>query len=159
MADTKYGNHFIEYDPKQWPSPPPVAGVKDNRPTIAQINNQIAQGAFFYRVHWMLPGGEPEEIGHPPHIHKKAELLFHIGTNPNDPTDLGAEVEMFMGEELEKHTFNRSTVVWIPAGLVNSPWTPVSHKPWLIIEVHQGPAHSYQGHEYLLSGETEERYK
>jgi len=138
MAETKYGKYFIEYDPKLWPPPPPTKGGKDTRPTIAQIDDHIAKGAFFYRVHWMLPGGEPEGIGHPPHIHKEAELLFHIGTNPDDPMDLGAEVEMHMGEEMERHVFNKSTVIWIPGGLIHSPWKPLKiFRPFIMIQVNQ----------------------
>jgi len=156
MAETKYGKYFIEYDPKQWPAPPQMKGESPYR-VISRVDNHVAEGSFYYVVQWVLPG---IPMGfHPPHIHKYDELLFHIGANPDDPMDLGAEVEMCMGEELEKHTFNRSTVLWIPAGLVHSPWTPVSYKPWIVIEVHQGPMHTYKGCHHLLPKKTREQYK
>ena len=138
MAETKYGKHFIEYDPKQWPSQPPVEDGKDTHPTIAQIDNHVAEGAFIYRVHWMLPGGEHKGIGHPPHLHKESELLFHIGTNPDDPMDLGAEMEMHMGEEMERHMITRSSVIWIPGGLIHSPWRALKIvRPFIVIQVLQ----------------------
>ena len=138
MAKTKYGKYFIEYDPKLWPPPPATSDIKDTHPTIAQIDNHIAEGAFFYKVHWMLPGSEHKGIGHPPHLHKEAELLFHIGTNPDDPMDLGAEMEMHMGEEMERHVINRSSVIWIPGGLIHSPWRALKIvRPFIVIQVLQ----------------------
>ncbi len=135
----KYAKYFIEYDPKEWPPPPPLAkGEKDTRPTIAQVDNHIAKGSFFYRIHWMLPGGEVKGLGHAPHIHKEAELLFHIGSNPEDPTDLGAEFEMHFGEEMERYTFNKSMCIFIPPMMVHCPWKPLKiYKPLIMIQVNQ----------------------
>jgi hypothetical protein len=138
MVNTKYGKYFIDFDPKQWPASLTEVDGKDTHPTIAQVDNHIAEGAFFYRVHWMLPGGEHKGLGHPPHVHKESELLFHIGTNPDDPMDLGAVMEMHMGEEMERHIITKSTVIWIPGGLVHSPWKALKiFRPFIVIQVLQ----------------------
>jgi hypothetical protein len=48
--------------------------------------------------------------------------------------DLGAEVEMHLGPEIEKHIFNKSTIIWIPANFIHSPWKPLkTTRPWIFI--------------------------
>ena len=138
MTETKYGKCFIEYDPKRWPPMPKSVAGKPDR-TIVKIDNHIAEGCFYYMIHWITPSEVPfTGIGHPPHIHKEHELLIHIGTNPDDPMDLGAEVEMYMGEEMERHVFNRSTVIWIPGGLLHAPLRPLKcSRPYIVIQVNQ----------------------
>ena len=102
----KYDKYFIKYGintPK----------VEDMRPLVARMDDSVARGSNFYLVHWVAPGfgdilGDYEYSGHPPHIHKSAELLMHIGGDPDNPMELNAEIEMYMGPELERHTFTES---------------------------------------------------
>lgn len=112
-------------------------------------------GSNFYYVHWILPHDEPFlEIGHPPHIHRDAELLFHIGTDPNNPSDLGSEIEWYMGPEMEKHVITKSCVIYIPPNCIHSPWRPLkTWRPWIFIEVNQGPVHTEKGYHQILSPE------
>ncbi len=56
-----------------------------------------------------------------PHSHDFIELLCFIGGDPTDILDLGAEVEVCLGEEGEKHFLNSAGVVSIPAGLIHCP--------------------------------------
>ena len=154
MAETKYGKFFIEYDAKRWP--------QEMRPMISRMDDSVIKGSFFYLVHWVLPGfGDKfdfEYSGHPPHIHKDAELLFHLGTNPDDPMDLGAEVEMHMGPELERHVFNKSCCIYIPANFIHSPWRPLKvTRPFIFIEVNQGPAHTEKSYRQVLPVEVRQR--
>jgi len=155
MAETKYGKYFIEYDPNWFPN--------ERRPVMARMQDSIAKGSHFYLIHWMMPDvvaplGDQPFGGHPPHIHKDAELLFHIGTNPDDPMDLGAEVEMYMGPELERHVFSRTCCIWIPPNFIHAPWKPLKTvKPWIFIEVNQGPSHTEKSYRQLLPQEVRDK--
>jgi hypothetical protein len=155
MAETKYGKYFITYDPRRWPN--------ERRPVMARMEDSVMKGSHFYIVHWVFPDfaeplGDYPYAGHPPHIHKDAELLFHIGTNPDDPMDLGAEVEMYMGPELERHVFNKTTVIYIPPNFIHAPWRPLkTERPWIFIEVNQGPSHTEKSFRQLLPKEARER--
>ena len=60
-------------------------------------------------------------VGRPHRAHRDAEILMLAGTNPNDPTDLGGEVEMQMGAGRQKHIMTKSTVVHIPSNLIHRP--------------------------------------
>jgi hypothetical protein len=56
--------------------------------------------------------------------HAVPEYLIHLGSDPEDPMDLGADVELYMGrgELREKYEFSKTTAVYLPAGLPHCPW-------------------------------------
>jgi hypothetical protein len=58
-----------------------------------------------------------------PMYHTVDEIFLFIGTDPEDPTDLGGEVEFWMGrgEDAEKHVITKTSVVFVPKGLVHGP--------------------------------------
>ena len=61
--------------------------------------------------------------GPQPHKHEYSELLVYLGTNPDDPDELGGEIELWLGEdeELEKVTLTTSSSILIPPGLAHLP--------------------------------------
>jgi len=96
---------------------------------IAWVNDEIFKGSNQYHVHWVfkapknVPGMKTwEDMGHGPHEHKSPEAVIHIGTNEEDPMDLGGEVWFYLGPEMEKHIITKSTLVYLPAGFIHSPW-------------------------------------
>lgn len=63
-------------------------------------------------------------IGKEPHIaHKHGfnQIHYFFSANTTDMSDLGAEIEFFIGEENEKHMINCSTAVGVPAGMPHMP--------------------------------------
>jgi hypothetical protein len=54
----------------------------------------------------------------------EVEMLIHLGNNPDDPLDLGADVDFFMGNGkwLEHYAINKSTAVYLPNGMWHCPW-------------------------------------
>jgi len=56
-----------------------------------------------------------------PHVHSYDEAVFFIGTDPHHLDDLGAEVEIAIGEEQEKRVFDKPTVLVAPKGLYHCP--------------------------------------
>jgi hypothetical protein len=118
-----------------------------------------------YNIYWV--GDKPYgaygtnkwgEIMHGPHEHKYPELLVHLGTNPDKPFDLGAEVEMCMGPEMEKHVFNRSTIVCIPAGMIHAPWRILKvTRPFLMLEINQSTVRGEKSHKEIVSKEDLKR--
>ncbi|MCX8032595.1 MAG: 4Fe-4S binding protein [Thermoleophilia bacterium] len=153
---TKYSKLFYQYQPGDDPY---IDIVGKDMPfsfvTRFDSNRFPIPGSNFYYVHWIMPHDEPFlEIGHPPHIHRSPELLFHIGGDPENPQELYSEVEFYMGVEMERHVFNKSTVIYIPPNVIHSPWRPrYTKKPWLFIEVNQGPSHTEKGYHQILKPE------
>jgi len=152
MTETKYGKYFKTYraTPEE---------IERGRADVARIDHGAFEGSNFYWVHWNLPqavspSSGKVRVGHPPHIHKDAEILMLIGTNPDDPSDLGAEVEMQMGPERESHTITQSTVIFIPANLIHCPYIiKKTERPWIFIEINQGPVHTEKLYPQVLTDE------
>ncbi len=140
----KYDKYFISQGLQKGPGK-----------VIFRLDDNVMKGCNFYWVMMMMPHPAAEPLipmrGHPPHIHKDVELLFHIGTNPDDPLDLGAEVEIYMGPEMERHVFNKTTVIYIPPNFIHAPWRPLkAERPWIFIEVNQGSVHTEKSFRQLL---------
>ena len=49
------------------------------------------------------------------------QYLVFVGGDPENMTELGAEIELSLGEEGEKYTINTATIVRIPKGLYHGP--------------------------------------
>jgi hypothetical protein len=141
LAETEYGKYFIGANAPA--GQPPLPGI-----LVAYLDGEAMKGSNYYMVVKMDTTPENKEIwgknwGHVssgPHTHEVAELLVHIGTNPDDPSDLGAEVEMCMGKNLEKHIITKSTIVYIPPGTIHCPWTIKRvDRPFIFMQILQGP--------------------
>ncbi len=71
-----------------------------------------------------------------PHVHDYDEAIFFIGSDPHNFSELGAEVEFDIGEDQEKHVFDRPTAVVIPKGLPHCPIiTKRIDRPYLCMAV------------------------
>jgi len=55
------------------------------------------------------------------HTHPEEEILVFVGLDPNDINYLGAELELGMGKDYERHIFNKPTVVICPKGFPHLP--------------------------------------
>jgi hypothetical protein len=64
------------------------------------------------------------------HVHPYPECLVFVGLDTSNIDYLGAEIEIEIGEEREKYTFDKPTVVVIPTGLPHCPLRTKSvHSP------------------------------
>ncbi len=71
-----------------------------------------------------------------PHVHNYDEAIFFLGSDPHNFSDLGAEVEMAIGAEEEKHVFDKATAVVVPKGVPHCPIVTRSiKKPYLCMAV------------------------
>jgi hypothetical protein len=55
------------------------------------------------------------------HSHNNAEILCFIGGNPTNIQDLGAEIEVSLGAEHEKHVITQTSCISMPANLPHCP--------------------------------------
>ncbi len=149
----KYDSCFLRYEGEQ---KFPLGKI------VQRFSSSTVPASNFYFLHWIMPGidltQEEFKVGHPPHAHEAPELLFHIGIDPANPTELGAEVEFCIGEELESHVFSKSTVIYIPAGVPHAPWRLRSiARPFLFLEVNQEQTHSNMWRADLLPKEERDK--
>jgi hypothetical protein len=64
---------------------------------------------------------KPFVSNNPTHTHNFQEFLAWYGGDPHNPEDFGAEVVLYLGEELERHVFTRPTIVSLPPGMPHCP--------------------------------------
>jgi len=70
------------------------------------------------------------------HSHDFHELLCFIGGNPENINDLGAEISICLGDELEEHIITSATIVSIPPGLKHCPLKVRKiTKPFVFLEI------------------------
>lgn len=116
------------------PSPPPhemessettVEGFITPRVRVL-CNNELFPGTNSI-VEYIVIDHDNSLGNHPggpqPHKHEYSELLVYLGTNPDDPEELGGSIDLWLGEgeELEKVTLNTSSSILIPPGLAHLP--------------------------------------
>ncbi len=77
-------------------------------------------------------GPDPEK----PHAHPMAEILFFVGTDPDNLADLGGEAEIHLGKEMERYLITRPTAVVIPGKLAHNPLTITRvDRPFYLMDV------------------------
>ena len=83
------------------------------------------------------------------HTHNNEEILCFIGGNPLDITDFGAEIEMTMGQEHEKHVITQTACVSIPANLPHCPLNIKKvDKPIVFLEISLARSYKAPGSTY-----------
>lgn len=100
-SKSKYAKYFVE-------------GSKPGRmPALGQDQNFVFTFSF-------VKAGTNSRM-HDPHTHPHPEILGFFSADPNSPNDLGAEVEMAMGEELERVVMKKSTLLFLPPDTIHCP--------------------------------------
>ncbi|OGN99092.1 MAG: hypothetical protein A2Y58_03550 [Chloroflexi bacterium RBG_13_51_52] len=157
MPETKYDKYILS-GPRPW-NPPGTGAV------VAFVDDRVNDNAYFqshqYYIHWVpkVPQGLPgvsswEQMGHGPHKHKYPEVVMHLGTDPDNPLDLGGEVEFCLGPEMEKHILTTSNMVYLPADFIHGPWIIRKvTRPFIMVTVEQCPTHTEMSFQDMVSDE------
>jgi len=113
LSETKYGKYIIKE---------PLENIR-GYPSIHACGHEEC----FIR----LPGfpadlqlmyiTEPFTMVGRPHWHDSDEILFILGGNPANFFEFDAEVEVYLGEEQEKHVIENTSIVYVPKGMPHGP--------------------------------------
>ncbi|MCX7912737.1 MAG: hypothetical protein N2506_07265, partial [Dehalococcoidales bacterium] len=149
----KYSRYFLH----ELPDEQRLQGFAKMPSMVAYTDADIIEGSRYFSV--MLMGEEAARMGgHGPHIHKDPELLVALGTDPANPRDLGAEIEMCMGPEMESHIITCSTMVWIPANFIHCPFRVLKvRRPFLFIQCQYAPKLSEKSYRQLVPPELRKK--
>lgn len=126
------------------------------------IANPAYRGVNHYELYWNLPGRDyPDpEIGKPPHEHREDELIFLFGGDHDHSQELGATVEICLGEEMERHVIEHPCCICIPAGTIHGLFRIVeTRKPWCILRASQSPRQTEHFHFECIPEELLPRFK
>ncbi|MGD9142436.1 MAG: hypothetical protein PVG61_01170 [Dehalococcoidia bacterium] len=130
MAEMKYSKYFLNELPREQRE----KGFGRMKSMVAFTDADIIEGSKYFSV--MVMGQEATKMaGHGPHIHDDPELLVALGTDMDNPRDLGAKMEMCMGPEMESHIITESTMIYVPEKFVHAPFRVLEvTRPFLFIQ-------------------------
>jgi hypothetical protein len=135
MAGTHYQQNLVDKPAYE------VGGNRDikgrQNPTMTYMSNDLVPGSDTYiEIGWVYEMPEPNPHIHA-HDHNYPEIVLHVGTDPDNPEDLGAEIEFIVGGE--KIVINKTSALFIPKGVDHGPltWKSVK-KPHLQMVVMPG---------------------
>lgn len=115
----KYAAHFVQHSP----GPGMDADFKRIYDKFAKrilwMDGEVVPGAFQMNTAWYSAVPERDPI-FTEHVHDDAdELIGFFSSDPENPYDLGGEIEYTVGGEA--HLLTRTTMIFVPAGLVHNP--------------------------------------
>ena len=133
MAQDKYGK-YISLEPYRTPSNPAMIV----QPQVHLQGNIHGGGSDITITRsWIT---QPHTMIEKSHNHDRAQFLMFSGGNPLNVREFGAEIELYLGEEGEKHVITTPAVIYIPAGLFHGPliYTRVD-KPIEFLDIYLAP--------------------
>jgi len=107
-------------------------------PSLTYLSNAQIPGVKYYIEYgWMygMPVFSGERKGVPKMVHDNFdEIILHLGGDPENPEDLGADVEFYIGGQ--PFTFDTTSAVYIPRGLKHGPLrTTQFRKPHIVMGI------------------------
>jgi hypothetical protein len=153
VAELKYRKLFLnELNPEE-------KGKGFGRSPIFTVfaDTDIIQGCNFFSA-MIMGDSASKSAGHGPHVHKDPEVLVALGTDPEHPKELGGEIEIFMGPEMEKHIITESTIIFIPANFIHCPFrvTKVT-RPFIFIQSQYSPKLNEKSLKKLVAEELRDK--
>ena len=92
-------------------------GYAERATRILWLEDEIMKGASSVILSWYWKATETE--GSPSHTHDFDEVIGFIGSDPQNPRELGGEVEFWL--EDEKYLLTKSCLIFAPKGLRHCP--------------------------------------
>ena len=131
MTESKYGKYFVN-EPVSKGGPFPILAVHGTR-DFGGANLSI-------RVHYQT---EPYLMIKEPHKHDFDQFYCLMGSDLSNVKDFGAVVELFLGEEGEKHVITTTCCLHIPKGLIHGPLEfKTVDKPVILLDILAAPEYS-----------------
>jgi hypothetical protein len=104
----------------------PVKHTGHQNPSQTYMSNALVPGSNAYvEVSWIWDVPSPNPYVNE-HSHNFDEIVMHIGSNPDDPEDLGGEIEIGCGGQTL--TFDKTSALFLPRGTKHGPlvWKKVT---------------------------------
>ena len=119
MSEISYKKNLIQNPVLEVGATKEIKGRQN--PTMTFMSNDLVPGSNTYiEVGWIyeIPQPNPHILEH---THDFNEIVLHFGSNPDNPEDLGGEIEFIVGGETLKIT--KTSALFIPKGVPHGPLT------------------------------------
>ena len=120
MAEFTHGKYILTHL-KENIVVPKWGGNLDPKNTtrVFYLDSKVIEGANYVEVVWFLPTDKKDNASPDPHAHDYDEIVGFFGSDPQNPHDLGAEIEFYIDNE--RNLMNKSFLAFIPAGIKHCP--------------------------------------
>jgi hypothetical protein len=118
MSESKYGKYIVTdlIMPEEKKAIAPAYAKYAKR--ILWMDEHVVEGAFHMNTAWYLKAAQALEDK--PHVHENgSEIIGFFGNNPDDPYDLGGEIEIWLEDEM--HIITKTAMLFIPPGMKHCP--------------------------------------
>ena len=119
--------------------PKPGETRKFFKDAVVYTDDDRVKGSTFIYTKFIKNGADLEEAFSKTVTSPYDTILGFIGINPAEKETLNAEIQIAMGKEGEKHTFNKTTGVFIPHDFVRGPIKCKLNKPFILAVATNGP--------------------
>ncbi|UCE34888.1 MAG: hypothetical protein JSV40_02950 [Deltaproteobacteria bacterium] len=117
MTKSKYEKYLVRNPVRQGDR----KGTGFTNPALSYLNNNLVPGCnIFLDYRWFVAMPDPNSLI-PEHSHDFDEIVLHIGSDPDNPEDLGGEIEVGVGGECLK--FDTTSALYLPKGTTHGPFT------------------------------------
>jgi len=117
MSESKYGKYIITNLIVPEEKKMIEADYSRYATRILWMDANVVPGAFHMNTAWYHTAAKALEDR--PHVHDADEIIGFFGNNPEDPYDLGGEIEIWL--EDEKHIITKSAMLFVPAHMKHCP--------------------------------------
>lgn len=106
------------------------------------MDANVVPGAFQMNTTWYHSAPDMRPLyAHDEHVHDFDEMIGFIGSNPEDPYDLGGVIEIGINGEL--HRLTRSSIIFMPAGVKHLPLSIISlERPIFHFSISMNPVYT-----------------
>ena len=125
MAQSKYAKYIVTEPICEFrPSPgveilPPEKITGRNAPIAQYMSNRLVSNCgVLIGMFWVW--AIPNTVAVKSHSHPFDEVIIYAGSDPENPRELGGEIEFQMGDET--HTIDKTAAIFIPKGLPHAPF-------------------------------------
>ncbi|MFA5309343.1 MAG: hypothetical protein WC370_07680 [Dehalococcoidales bacterium] len=116
MPESKYSQYVVTELKAPNFRPEFVEMYKQFATRILWMDKNVVPGAFQMNCSWYL---KPSTHGAEPHKHDVDEIIGFFSSDPENPHDLGGEVEIWL--EDEQFVLTKSAMIFAPAGMNHCP--------------------------------------
>ena len=140
----EYGKYVVSSLKPPYMPPEFVEIYKQWGTRVRWIDGDVVPGAFQMNISWYHSAPDMRPLyKHDEHSHDFDELIGFLGSNPDDPDDLGGVIEI--GLNGETHRLTRSSVIFLPAGMKHLPLSIISlERPILHFSISMNSKYAYK---------------
>ena len=117
LTEKKYSHYFITIpDMEKLAFGATTKKVTGKTDTRVYLSEKLVKGSDTHIAHIGIIDEPSTNPFTEDHQHPYDEIILLLGTDMDDPEDLGGEIEYYLGEELEPHRTDRTNAIWLPKG-------------------------------------------